>query len=120
MYGETGRGKTHLIQSVGNHVKRAFAQKKVFYLTAERFGFDFMNAMNNRTIPTFKEKYRAYDVLIVDDIQFFSKKMTLQEEFFHLFNTLHDAISRSSARPTGIRTSSQTSPIASRAASWPA
>lgn len=90
VYGETGRGKTHLIQSVGNYIKKAFAQKKVYYLTAERFGFDFMNAINNRTIPTFKEKYRAYDVLIVDDIQFFSKKGTLQEEFFHLFNTLHD------------------------------
>lgn len=90
VYGETGRGKTHLIQSVGNHIKKTFAQKKVYYLTAERFGFDFMNAINNRTIPTFKEKYRGYDVLIVDDIQFFSKKGTLQEEFFHLFNTLHD------------------------------
>jgi chromosomal replication initiator protein len=91
VYGETGRGKTHLIQSVGNHVKRKLAHKKVFYLTAERFGFEFMTALNNRTIPTFKEKYRGYDVLIIDDIQFFSKKMTLQEEFFHLFNTLHDA-----------------------------
>jgi len=90
VYGETGRGKTHLIQSVGNHIKRAFAQKKVYYLTAERFGFEFMNAINNRTIPTFKEKYRGYDVLIMDDIQFFAKKGTLQEEFFHLFNTLHD------------------------------
>jgi chromosomal replication initiator protein len=91
VYGETGRGKTHLIQGVGNYAKRAYAAKKVFYLTAERFGFDFMNALNNRTIPTFKDRYRSYDVLIVDDIQFFSKKMTLQEEFFHLFNTLHDA-----------------------------
>ncbi|MEK7613337.1 MAG: chromosomal replication initiator protein DnaA [Patescibacteria group bacterium] len=91
IYGETGRGKTHLTQSVGNYIKKTFAQKKVFYLTAERFGFDFMNAINNRTIPTFKEKYRSYDVLIVDDIQFFSKKGTLQEEFFHLFNTLHDS-----------------------------
>lgn len=91
VYGETGRGKTHLVQAVGNHVKYTHAHKKVFYLTAERFGFDFMSALNNRTIPTFKEKYRGYDVLIVDDIQFFSKKMTLQEEFFHLFNTLHDA-----------------------------
>lgn len=90
IYGETGRGKTHLIQSVGNHIKKTVAQKKVYYLTAERFGFEFMNAINNRTIPTFKEKYRAYDVLIMDDIQFFSKKGTLQEEFFHLFNTLHD------------------------------
>jgi chromosomal replication initiator protein len=91
VYGETGRGKTHLIQSVGNHIKKNFAHKKIYYLTAERFGFDFMNAINARTIPSFKEKYRAYDVLIIDDIQFFSKKMTLQEEFFHLFNTLHDA-----------------------------
>jgi len=91
VYGETGRGKTHLTQAVGNYIKKTFAQKKVYYLTAERFGFDFMNAINARTIPTFKEKYRSYDVLIVDDIQFFSKKGTLQEEFFHLFNTLHDA-----------------------------
>lgn len=91
LYGETGRGKTHLIQAVGNHIKKESAHKKVFYLTAERFGFDFMNAINNRTIPTFKEKYRSYDVLIIDDIQFFSKKMTLQEEFFHLFNALHDS-----------------------------
>lgn len=91
VYGETGRGKTHLIQSVGNYIKHTLAHKKIYYLTAERFGFEFMNAINSRTIPTFKEKYRAYDVLIIDDIQFFSKKMTLQEEFFHLFNTLHDA-----------------------------
>jgi chromosomal replication initiator protein len=91
IYGETGRGKTHLMQAVGNHVKKAYPSKKVFYLTAERFGFEFMNAVNNRSIPQFKEKYRAYDVLVIDDIQFFSKKGTIQEEFFHLFNTLHDA-----------------------------
>lgn len=91
VYGETGRGKTHLIQAVGNHIKKTYPSKKVFYLTAERFGFEFMNALNNRTIPQFKEKYRSYDVLIIDDIQFFSKKGTIQEEFFHLFNTLHDA-----------------------------
>ncbi len=91
IYGETGRGKTHLMQSVGNHIKKAFPSKKVFYLTAERFGFEFMNAINNRSIPSFKERYRSYDVLIMDDIQFFSKKGTIQEEFFHLFNTLHDS-----------------------------
>jgi len=91
IYGETGRGKTHLMQAVGNHIKKLYPSKKVFYLTAERFGFEFMNAINNRTIPTFKEKYRGYDVLVMDDIQFFSKKGTIQEEFFHLFNTLHDA-----------------------------
>lgn len=91
VYGETGRGKTHLMQAVGNHVKKLYPSKKVFYLTAERFGFEFMNAINGRTIPSFKEKFRSYDVLVVDDIQFFSKKGTIQEEFFHLFNTLHDA-----------------------------
>ncbi len=91
IYGETGRGKTHLIQSIGTHIKRNGPGKKVFYLTAERFGFEFMTAMNTRSIPQFKEKYRSYDVLIVDDMQFFSKKGTLQEEFFHLFNTLHDS-----------------------------
>ena len=91
VYGETGRGKTHLIQATGAHIKKNTQAKKVFYLTAERFGFEFMTAINNRTIPQFKEKYRSYDVLIIDDMQFFSKKGTLQEEFFHLFNTLHDA-----------------------------
>jgi chromosomal replication initiator protein len=91
IYGETGRGKTHLIQAIGASIKRASPSKKVFYLTAERFGFEFMSAINNRSIPQFKEKYRSYDVLIIDDMQFFSKKGTLQEEFFHLFNTLHDA-----------------------------
>ncbi len=90
IYGETGRGKTHLMQAVGNHVKKLSPGKKVFYLTAERFGFEFMSAINNRSIPSFKEKFRGYDVLIMDDMQFFSKKGTIQEEFFHLFNTLHD------------------------------
>lgn len=91
VYGETGRGKTHLIQAIGAHIKKNAPTKKVFYLTAERFGFEFMNSINSRTIPQFKDKYRSYDVIIVDDMQFFSKKGTLQEEFFHLFNTLHDA-----------------------------
>jgi chromosomal replication initiator protein len=91
VYGETGRGKTHLVQAIGNHIKKTFPSKKVFYLTAERFGFEFMNAITARTMPAFKEKYRSYDILIMDDIQFFSKKGTIQEEFFHLFNTLHDA-----------------------------
>lgn len=91
VYGETGRGKTHLTQAVGNQIKKTYPSKKVFYLTAERFGFEFMNAINARSIPSFKEKYRGYDVLIMDDIQFFAKKGTIQEEFFHLFNTLHDA-----------------------------
>lgn len=91
IYGNTGTGKTHLIQAIGAHIKKGGSGKRVFYLTAERFGFEFMSALNNHSIPQFKEKYRAYDVLIMDDMQFFSKKGTMQEEFFHLFNTLHDA-----------------------------
>ena len=90
VYGSTGHGKTHLIQAVGNHIKTANPGKKVYYMTSERFGQDCMNALQNQKMNVFKEKYRKYDVLIVDDIQFFSDKQKFQEELFHLFNTLYD------------------------------
>lgn len=90
IYGSTGHGKTHLIQAVGNHIKNAYPGKKVYYMTSERFGQDCMNALQNQKMSVFKEKYRKYDVLIVDDIQFFSDKQKFQEELFHLFNTLYD------------------------------
>ncbi|KND48532.1 MAG: chromosomal replication initiator protein DnaA [Parcubacteria bacterium C7867-005] len=90
IYGSTGHGKTHLIQSIGNHVKTANPGKKVFYMTSEKFGQDCMNALQNQKMSVFKEKYRKYDVLIMDDIQFFSDKVKFQEELFHLFNTLYD------------------------------
>jgi chromosomal replication initiator protein len=90
LYGSTGHGKTHLIQAVGNHIKTANPSKKVYYMTSEQFGQDCMNALQNQKMNIFKEKYRKYDVLIVDDIQFFSEKQKFQEELFHLFNTLHD------------------------------
>jgi len=90
IYGSTGHGKTHLIQAIGNHVKTVSPGKKVFYMTSERFGQDCMNALQNQKMNVFKEKYRKYDVLIMDDIQFFSDKQKFQEELFHLFNTLYD------------------------------
>lgn len=90
IYGGTGHGKTHLTQAVGNHIKKASPQKKVFYVTSERFAVDFLNAVQEGRANSFKEKYRAYDVLIMDDIQFFAGKEKTQEELFHLFNTLYD------------------------------
>ncbi|MDO8565532.1 MAG: chromosomal replication initiator protein DnaA [bacterium] len=90
IYGSTGHGKTHLIQAIGNHVKATSPGKKVYYMTSEQFGQDCMNALQNQKMNSFKEKYRKYDVLIVDDIQFFSDKQKFQEELFHLFNTLYD------------------------------
>ncbi len=88
VYGPTGHGKTHLIQAVGNHLKKQ--GKKVFYVTSERFTVDYMNALQNGTANNFKDKYRQYDALIMDDVQFLSNKEKTQEELFHLFNSLHD------------------------------
>lgn len=88
IYGKTGHGKTHLIQAVGNHLKRS--GKKVFYVTSERFAVDYMNALQNGSANNFKDKYRQYDVLIMDDIQFLATKEKTQEELFHLFNAFHD------------------------------
>ncbi len=88
IYGKTGHGKTHLIQAVGNHIKRS--GKKVFYVTSERFAVDYFNALQNGSANSFKDKYRQYDVLIMDDVQFLATKEKTQEELFHLFNALHD------------------------------
>ena len=88
IYGKTGHGKTHLIQAVGNQLKRV--GKKVFYVTSERFTVDYMNALQNGTANGFKDKYRQYDVLVMDDVQFLMNKEKTQEELFHLFNSMHD------------------------------
>lgn len=88
IYGKTGHGKTHLIQAVGNYLKRC--GKKVFYVTSERFTVDYFNALQNGTANNFKDKYRQYDALIMDDVQFLANKEKTQEELFHLFNALHD------------------------------
>lgn len=90
IYGNTGHGKTHLIQAIGNHIKAASPEKRVLYVTSERFASDIVSAIQNNKIAQVKEKYRKYDTLIMDDIQFLSQKEKTQEELFHLFNTLYD------------------------------
>ncbi len=89
VYGGTGHGKTHLIQAVGNYLKST-SSRKVFYTTSEKFSQELINSIQQNKPNFFKEKYRKYDVLIMDDIQFFSGKMKIQEELFHLFNHLYD------------------------------
>lgn len=91
IYGNTGVGKTHLIQSIGNHIKKDFPQKKVFYLTSERFGSEYFSSLQTNSIQKFKDKYRKYDVIIMDDIQFFASKEKFQEELFHLFETFYQS-----------------------------
>ncbi len=88
IYGKTGHGKTHLIQAVGNHIKKT--GKKVFYVTSERFAVDYFNSLRSGNANNFKDRYRQYDVLVMDDIQFLATKEKTQEELFHLFNALHD------------------------------
>ncbi len=88
IYGKTGHGKTHLIQAIGNQLKRQ--GKKVFYVTSERFTVDYMNSLQSGTANSFKDKYRQYDILIMDDVQFLAQKEKTQEELFHLFNAMHD------------------------------
>jgi len=90
VYGPTGVGKTHLMQAVGNHIKKDFPDKKVFYLTSERFVMEYIASVQSNKANQFKEKYRKYDVIIMDDIQFFSSTEKSQEEMFHLFNTFKD------------------------------
>lgn len=90
IYGSTGYGKTHLIQSIGNHVRKSSPNKKVFYVTSEKFSTDLVSAIQNNSIAAVKEKYRQYDVLIMDDIQFLSGREKTQEELFHLFNSLYE------------------------------
>ena len=90
IFGSTGHGKTHLIQAVGNYFKTTDPSKKIFYMTSEKFANDYLNSLNSGNINTFKEKYKKYDLLIIDDIQFLSSKTKTQEEFFHLFNNFHD------------------------------
>ena len=89
-YGNTGHGKTHLIQAVGNYFYKSEPRKKIFYITSEKFQIEFTNAMQNTSINQFKEKYRVYDVFIMDDIQFISGKTKTQKKLFHLFNTLYE------------------------------
>jgi chromosomal replication initiator protein len=90
IYGQTGHGKTHLIQSIGNGVKKQNPGKKIQYVSSEKFSTDYVNSLQNNRISEFKEKYRKYDVLIMDDIQFLVGKEKTQEELFHLYNALYE------------------------------
>lgn len=90
VYGRTGCGKTHLIQAVGNAIKKTHADRRVYYVTSETFAQDLVNALRTNRMNTFKERYRRYDVLIMDDIQFLSGKEKTQDELFHLFNALYE------------------------------
>lgn len=90
IYGPTGLGKTHLIQAVGNAIKEKYENKKVHYMTLEKFATDFINSLQSNKANSFKEKYRKYDLLIIDDIQFIGKMEKIQEELFHTFNTFYE------------------------------
>ena len=91
VYGGVGLGKTHLIQAVGNYVTTHYDDKTVLYVSSERFTTEFVQSIQKNRISEFSMFYRQVDVLIVDDVQFFSGKEKTQEEFFHIFNALHQA-----------------------------
>ncbi|HET7572787.1 MAG TPA: chromosomal replication initiator protein DnaA [Gaiellaceae bacterium] len=102
IYGGTGLGKTHLLQAVAQYVSEHSSHLSVRYVTSETFMNDFINSLRDKRIEGFKQRYRAYDVLLIDDVQFFEHKERIQEEFFHTFNSLYEAGSQivmSSDRP---------------------
>lgn len=90
VYGPTGLGKTHLIQAIGNHFRVHTPDRKIFYVTSEKFSMDYVSALQSGKVQSFKEHYRQYDLLIMDDVQFLAGRDKIKEEFFHLFNYLHD------------------------------
>ncbi|WP_370289398.1 chromosomal replication initiator protein DnaA [Nocardioides sp.] len=91
VYGESGLGKTHLLHAIGHYVRTIYAGSKVRYVSSEEFTNEFINAIRDDRQDRFKRKYREVDVLLIDDIQFLAGKTQTQEEFFHTFNTLHNA-----------------------------
>ena len=91
IYGQTGIGKTHLMQAIGHRVLQSSANTRVSYVTSETLLNEYIESLKNRTTIDFRDKYRNADLLLVDDIQFLAGKQSLQEEFFHTFNVLYDA-----------------------------
>jgi chromosomal replication initiator protein len=91
IYGGTGLGKTHLLQAIGHYIGEHSRDFSVCYVTSERFMNDFINSLRDKRIEGFKQRYRTFGVLLIDDIQFLEHKERIQEEFFHTFNTLYEA-----------------------------
>ncbi|MEY2906076.1 MAG: chromosomal replication initiator protein DnaA [Verrucomicrobiota bacterium] len=102
IYGGSGLGKTHLLQSIGHHILSVKKGARVVYLRSEQFTNEFIDAIQNNALVAFRKRYRQADILMIDDIQFFAGKERSQEEFFHTFGALHDGhkqIILSSDRP---------------------
>jgi chromosomal replication initiator protein len=91
IYGNTGLGKTHLLQAIGNFILENYSKVQVLYSTSENFANNFIEAIKNNSVNEFLQLYRNVDVLLIDDIQFFQNKGKIQDHFFHTFNTLHQA-----------------------------
>jgi chromosomal replication initiator protein len=91
VYGESGLGKTHLLHAIGHYAQNLYPGVKVRYVNSEEFTNDFINSIRDDKASAFQRRYRDVDVLLIDDIQFLQGKVQTQEEFFHTFNTLHNA-----------------------------
>ncbi len=91
VYGDSGLGKTHLLHAIGHYARALFPNVKVRYVNSEEFTNDFINSIRDDKAANFQRRYRDVDVLLIDDIQFLQGKVQTQEEFFHTFNTLHNA-----------------------------
>jgi len=89
IYGGVGLGKTHLMHAIGHYTRKLYPDFRVCYISMEKFVNEYINALKSDKIPSFQKKYRSYDMLLVDDIQFLANKKGMQEEFFHTFNDLH-------------------------------
>ena len=90
IYGNSGLGKTHLLQALGNNIKRKYPEKKIYYTSFEKYHTEYVNSISQNKRTQFKDKYSKFDVFVMDDIQFITNKDKTQDELFHLFNLMHD------------------------------